>query len=466
MATEVQRHATLLATIESLNNGSPYKTILAETIPEVVSVFRYYGGWADKLHGQTMNLGPAKFAYTIQEPIGVCAQIIPWNYPLMMAAWKLAPALCCGNTVILKTSEEAPLSVLFLADLFRNVGFPPGVVNIVNGTGHVAGAALVRHQSVDKVAFTGSTAVAREISSMSGQSLKSVTLEAGGKSPLIVFADADLELAAAWAHAGIFSNQGQICTGTSRILVHPQVYDDFLIFLRDRVEKISVLGDPFDDATFQGPMITYTQFRKVVMAIKQAQKQGATIYYGAGLVDDSTCSRSKRILLNENDKHGEQWFVEPTILTNVRQSDAIWQEETFGPVVCISKIKPVKENPETSTIENTISKYHAKDGPDDAYTESQEETTALDFERGAMRMANDSLYGLGAAIFTRDMARAHRMARGIESGTIWINSSNDTDFRVPFGGFKQSGAGYELGEKGLDAYLRTKSIHVNLKDRY
>lgn len=247
LADLVTQHAEILATIECLDNGKPYSVALYDDVPEVVKVLKYYAGYADKNFGQVIDVGPAKFAYTVKEPLGVCGQIIPWNYPILMAAWKLGPALCCGNTVVLKLAEQTPLSMLYAARLIKEAGFPPGVVNIINGHGQEAGAALVQHPQVDKVAFTGSTATGKQIMKMASATMKNITLETGGKSPLIIFEDADLDLAAYWSHIGIMSNQGQICTATSRILVHEKVYDAFIDKFKSKVQEISVVGDPFEE---------------------------------------------------------------------------------------------------------------------------------------------------------------------------------------------------------------------------
>ncbi|KAK4200486.1 aldehyde dehydrogenase [Triangularia verruculosa] len=407
LADLVSQHAETLATIECLDNGKPYTTALTENVPDVVNVFRYYGGYADKNFGQVIDVGPAKFAYTVKEPLGVCGQIIPWNYPLDMAAWKLGPALCCGNTVVLKLAEQTPLSVLYLAKLIKEAGFPPGVVNIINGYGREAGAALVQHPQVDKIAFTGSTATGKEIMKMASTTMKNITLETGGKSPLIVFEDADLDLAATWSHIGIMSNQGQICTATSRILVHEKIYDEFTEKFKAKIQEISVLGDPFEESTFQGPQVTKQQYERVLSYINIGKEEGATVFLGGEAAPQK----------------GKGFFIAPTVFTNVKPTMKIYRDEIFGPCVAIASFKTEEE---------------------------------------AVEMANDSTYGLGAALFTRDLNRAHRVAREIEAGMVWINSSNDSDFRVPFGGVKQSGIGRELGEAGLAPYSNVKAIHVNM----
>lgn len=408
LACLVEENAEILATIETLDNGKPYATALSENVPEVVNVLKYYAGFADKNFGQVIDVGPAKFAYTVKEPLGVCGQIIPWNYPLDMAAWKLGPALCCGNTVVLKLAEQTPLSMLYLAKLIKEAGFPPGVVNVINGYGREAGAALVKHPKVDKVAFTGSTTTGKEIMKMAAGTMKNITLETGGKSPLIVFDDADLELASTWSHIGIMSNQGQICTATSRILVQESIYDKFVAQFAETVKNVSVVGDPFAEATFQGPQVTKAQYERVLSYIEAGKQEGAKVVTGGEPLP----------------QNGKGFFIAPTVFADVKPSMKIYQEEIFGPCVAIAKFKTEEE---------------------------------------AIEMANDTTYGLGAAIFTRNITRAHSVAREIEAGMVWINSSNDSDYRIPFGGVKQSGIGRELGEAGLSAYCNIKSIHVNME---
>ncbi|KAK5624587.1 hypothetical protein RRF57_000304 [Xylaria bambusicola] len=406
LADLAEREKEVLATIETWDNGKPYGDALGD-LGEVIACLRYYGGWADKIHGETIPTTPQKFAYTLKQPIGVCGQIIPWNYPLAMAAWKLGPALACGNTIVLKPAEQTPLSILYFATLIVKAGFPAGVVNIINGYGKVAGQALASHLDVDKVAFTGSTATGKHIMKTASVNMKNITLETGGKSPLLVFADADLEQAAKWAHVGIMSNQGQICTATSRVLVHENVYDKFVALFREEVNSTSKVGDPFAEDTFQGPQVTKAQYERVLGFVQSGQSEGATLAMGG-----KPCS------LN-----GKGYFIEPTVFTNVKDTMSIYREEVFGPFVVVAAFKTEDE---------------------------------------AVRMANSTTYGLGASLFSQNIELAHRVAARIESGMVWINSSNDSDFRVPFGGVKQSGIGRELGEAGLAAYTQTKAIHVNM----
>ncbi|KAF2771025.1 aldehyde dehydrogenase-like protein [Teratosphaeria nubilosa] len=404
----VEQNKELLATIETWDNGKPYQVALSEDLAEVSGCLKYYAGYADKIHGQVIETTNNKLAYTLREPIGVCGQIIPWNYPLAMAAWKLGPALAAGNTVVLKPAEQTPLSILVFANLIKEAGFPPGVVNIVNGHGRVAGSAIAQHLGIDKIAFTGSTATGKEIMKSAAINLKNITLETGGKSPLLVFDDADLDQAIKWSHIGIMSNQGQICTSTSRILVQEGIYDQFVEAFKKQVSAVSKVGDPFKDDTFQGPQVTKAQYERVLSYIESGKSEGATLALGGEAYKDVG---------------GKGFFVAPTVFTNVKSTHRIFREEVFGPFVVIASFKDEDE---------------------------------------ALAKANDTTYGLGSAVFTKDIVKAHRVARKIEAGMVWINSSQDSDFRIPFGGVKQSGIGRELGEAGLDAYTNKKAVHVNL----
>ncbi|KPM43930.1 putative aldehyde dehydrogenase-like protein [Neonectria ditissima] len=412
LADLMEQNKELLATVDAWDNGKTYQEALDTDLVEAVGVIRYYAGWADKTYGQTINTTPQKFAYTIRQPVGVVAQIIPWNYPLSMATWKLGPALACGNAVVLKAAEQTPLSILVFAELVKQAGFPRGVVNVVNGLGRDTGAAMVRHPLVDKIAFTGSTATASSIMGVAARTLKNITLETGGKSPLLVFDDAELEQAVKWSHLGIMSNQGQICTATSRILVQDGIYDRFLSQFIDTVKTVSKVGTQWDKDAYQGPQVSKAQFDRVLEYVEIGKAEGATLATGGHPV-------------KVGDK-GKGFFVAPTVFTDVTPSMRIFREEIFGPVVVIVRFKTEDE---------------------------------------AVALANDTTYGLGAAAFTTDLERAHRVAAEIEAGMVWINSSQDCDPRVPFGGVKQSGIGRELGEAGLEAYSQIKAVHVNMGNK-
>ncbi len=417
LAHLIQEHAPTLATIETWDNGKPYLVSVNEDIPDVISTLKYYAGWANKISGQAFDGSPHKLGYTLREPIGVCGQIIPWNYPLAMAAWKLAPALACGNTVVLKPAEQTPLSILYLATLVREAGFPSGVINFLNGTGPLAGAALARHPQIDKIAFTGSTPTGAEVMKQAAQHPKEIMLETGGKSAGIIFEDADLEQAVRWAYIGSMSNTGQICSATSRILVHEAVYERFLESFTQHVQSQTVMGDPFDERTTHGPLVSRRQYHRVKTFIEDGISEGATLVTPA--VNYYFASTTETV------DNTEGYFIPPHIFTNVSPTMQIWREEIFGPVVCLAPFKNEQE---------------------------------------AVHLANDTTkYGLAAAVFTRDLARAHRLTRQLDVGTVWVNASNDvTDLRIPFGGTKASGFGRELGEEGLRAYLRVKGVHINL----
>ncbi|KAH8651064.1 aldehyde dehydrogenase [Xylariales sp. PMI_506] len=407
LADLLEAEKETIGAIETWDNGKPYTSAVGETVM-AASTLRYYAGWADKINGSTIPIGPHKMAYTLKQPIGVCGQIIPWNFPLVMAAWKLGPALAGGNTLVLKPAEQTPLSALYLAKLVVKAGFPPGVINILNGYGKDAGHAIASHLDIDKIAFTGSTFTGKQIMKTASVNMKNITLETGGKSPLIIFDDAEIDQAAKWARIGILTNSGQICTANSRLLVQEGVYDKFVEAFKEVVKSTKV-GDPFDPSTFQGPQITKTQYDKILGYVESAKSEGATLatggvpYRGVG--------------------EGKGYFIEPTLVTGVKPTMKVYREEIFGPFVVIATFKTEEE---------------------------------------AVEMANDTTYGLGASVFTTNVETAHRVAARIQSGMVWINSSNDSDFRVPFGGVKQSGIGRELGEQGLAAYTQEKAIHVNL----
>ena len=327
-----------------------------------------------------------------------------------MAAFKLAPALACGNTCVLKPSEFTPLSILYVANFFVKLGFPPGVVNIVNGYGREAGAALSRHPAVDKISFTGSTVTGREIMRLASGTMKSVALETGGKSPLIVFDDADLFNAVKWTHYGVYANAGQICTSTARIYIHEKIYDDFVKLFLEYTKKQAIVGDPWDDNTWVGPVASKTQFDRILSYIDVAKKEGATLMRGGEVAP--------------NRPNGKGYFIEPTVFADATPTMRISREEVFGPFAIFAKFS------------------------------SQEEV---------VRLANDTEYGLSAALFTKDVTRAIRVSEQLQAGTVWINSSNTSDPRIPFGGYKQSGIGHENGQIGLESYSTLKAVYINLE---
>ncbi|KAG8406761.1 mitochondrial aldehyde dehydrogenase [Metarhizium acridum] len=410
LASLMDEKKELLASVVSWENGLPYTSALEEDVTGSIETIRYFGGWADKINGQIITPSPQKLAYTIRQPIGVVGQIIPWNSPLMMAGWKLGPALACGNTVVLKAAEQTPLSILLLAQLIEQAGFPPGVVNLINGRGEEAGSALVQHPLVDKIAFTGSTTTAQTIMSLASKTLKNITLETGGKSPFLVFPDADMDQAVKWAHLGIMAYSGQICTSTSRILVHRDIYHAFVARFQQAVNERSIVGGQWDKDSFQGPQVSKAQFDRVISYIEKGKNEGAKLLTGG-----SACPIN-----------GKGYYVQPTVFVDVTPSMTIYREEIFGPVVVICSFKD---------------------------------------EKDAISQANDTIYGLGASVFTCDLERAHRVSAEIEAGTVWVNSSQDCDFRIPFGGVKQSGIGRELGEEGLEAYSQVKAVHINMGTR-
>lgn len=423
LANLVDRDRRLIASIDAYDCGKPYSAALEGDLDESYNVFKYYAGWADKICGDTIETSSAKLAYTIQEPLGVCGQIIPWNYPFMMLAWKVAPALACGNVVVIKPAEQTPLSAMYFGKLVQEAGLPPGVVNIVPGLGSVAGKALAEHTGVDKIAFTGSTNTGRAIMRSAATNLKNITLECGGKNPLLVFEDANLEQAVKWAHVGIMDNSGQVCTSTSRVYVHKEVYDSFLQSFNDWTKQITVVGDAFEEGVNHGPQVSKTQCDRIMAYIEAGRKDGAKVVSGGTRV------------------RGSGYYIEPTVFVEVSKlsiarnlighlsakqvndNSTIVREEIFGPVVVISKFSSESE---------------------------------------AVARANDSEYGLSAAVFTQNITRAHRVARRLQAGMVWINSSGDSHFGIPFGGYKSSGIGRELGRYALDAYTQTKAIHVNL----
>jgi aldehyde dehydrogenase (NAD+) len=407
LSDAIEAHASELAKLEAYDAGKPLREAQID-IREVIDSFRYYAGWTTKLQGDTLPVRGNVFNYTLREPVGVVGAIIPWNFPMLMAGWKVAPALACGNAVILKPAEQTPLTALELAALATEVGLPPGVLNVLTGFGEVAGAALVRHPGVDKIAFTGSTAVGKIIMREAAETLKKVSLELGGKSPNIVFADADIDAAARGAFSAIFYNAGQTCTAGSRLLVQRSKKDELLEKIIERAKKMKP-GDPLDSKTRMGPLISEEQMNRVVGYIEQGIAEGATLVAGGKRAE----------YLGEN----QGWWVEPTIFDDVLPGHVIAQEEIFGPVLA------------TLTFED---------------------------EEEAVSMANSTIYGLAAAIWTNDLKRAHRLAKRIHAGTVWVNTYHPLDSASPFGGYKQSGYGRELGSYALDLYTQIKSVWIDL----
>jgi len=405
LADLIESHADELARLETLDNGKPLSIAKAVDVAKTVACYRYFAGWADKVQGKTIPIDGDFFCYTRHEPIGVVGQIIPWNYPMLMQAWKLAPALATGNTIVMKPAEQTPLSALRIGELIVEAGFPEGVVNLLPGFGPTAGAALARHMDVDKVAFTGSTEVGRLVMEAAAKSnLKRITLELGGKSPNIIFADTDLDEAVEGAHMGLFVNQGQSCCAGSRVFVEEKIYDEFVEKSVVRARKRRV-GDPLDPRTDQGPQVDQTQFDRVMGYIESGRGEGARLACGGERVGD------------------RGYFVEPTVFSEVQDDMKIAREEIFGPVMSVISFKDVDE---------------------------------------VIGRANRTPYGLAAGVWTRDIKKAHAVANGMRAGTVWVNCYHVLDTRAPFGGFKQSGMGRELGEYGLQEYTEVKTVTVKL----
>jgi aldehyde dehydrogenase (NAD+) len=408
----IERDTAQLAELETSDNGKPIKESTYIDIPSVVENFEYFAGWSTKIEGETIPVPGQMFNYTLREPLGVCGQIIPWNFPLLMAAWKLAPALAAGNTVVLKPAEQTPVTAMELAKLFQEAGFPEGVVNVVPGYGETAGAALASHKGIDKIAFTGSTEIGKVIARNAADNLTKVSLELGGKAPNIIFADADLDQAVNGAMMGIFFNQGQVCCAGSRLFVEEKVKEEFLGRFKEKADRIKV-GDPMDKTTLMGPQVSEEQLNKIKSYVGIAREEGATVFTGG-----------ESPQLDPQFQNG--YFFQPTIFSDVNNSMRVAQEEIFGPV--------------TSVI-------------------------SFDNDEDLIRQANETIYGLSAGIWTRDITRAHRFAKAVKAGVVWINTYNMFNAASPFGGYKQSGYGREMGRHALELYTQVKSVWVDLSGK-
>jgi acyl-CoA reductase-like NAD-dependent aldehyde dehydrogenase len=403
IADLIEKHADELATLESLNNGMAISTA-TRMANGAANTFRYYAGWATKIYGETNPSDPSMFNYTLREPVGVCGQIVPWNGPISMFAWKVAPALACGNVSIIKPAEQTPLTALRLGELLLEAGIPEGVVNVITGFGETAGAAIAEHPGIDKVAFTGSTEVGKLILKASAGNLKRVSLELGGKSPNIVFADANMDECLPTSLSGFTMLSGQVCCAGTRVFVQRDFHDEFVDKLVHQAAQAKA-GDPLDPRTTIGPLVSREQFERVRGYLDIGKQEGALPKLGGEV------------------RKGKGYFVDPTIFTNVKNDMRIAREEIFGPV---ASVIPFKD------------------------------------ENDAVLQGNDTTYGLAAAVWTNDVRRAHKVARALKAGTVWVNCYNNIDPISPFGGYKQSGIGRELGKHSIDLYTQVKSVYLKL----
>jgi betaine-aldehyde dehydrogenase len=409
LAARVRERATELAELETRNTGKPI--IEAEfDIADVATCFEYYGGMATKIHGDVIPVPDNAMSLALREPIGVAGQIVPWNYPLLMSTWKMAPAICAGCTMVLKPAEQTPLTALALAESFADAGLPPGVVNVVTGAGETAGAGIVAHPHVDKIAFTGSVEVGKIIMRGAAGTLKKISLELGGKSPNIFFEDADFESAVEGALFGVFFNQGEVCTAGSRILVQRSIYKKFVDAMVEKTKTI-VLGPPMDRTTRMGPLVSREQFDRV-RSYQEIGKREARVAAGGGVASGGSLK--------------DGFYVEPTIFYDVDNSHRIAREEIFGPVASV---------------------------------------IPFDDEKDALRIANDTYFGLAAAVWTRDIFRALRAVKALRAGIVWVNHMQPTYVEAPWGGYKQSGFGRELGKWGVEEYLNVKQVYINLSEQ-
>lgn len=403
LAELIEKDKEIIASIESLDNGKAIQSARGD-VQLVINYLKSSAGAADKIDGRVVNTGSSYFNYVKREPLGVCGQIIPWNFPLLMWAWKIAPALVTGNTVVLKTAESTPLSALYVSKYIPKAGIPPGVINIVSGFGKIVGEALTTHPTIKKIAFTGSTATGKHIYSSAAQTLKKVTLELGGKSPNIVFVDADLKKAVQNIILGIYYNSGEVCCAGSRVYVEEGIYDKFVQEFKTASEALKV-GNPFDESTFQGAQTSQMQLDKILSYVDIGKKEGAT-------------------LLTGGERLGEKgFFIRPTIFGDVTEDMRIVKEEIFGPVVTVTKFKNLDH---------------------------------------VVQMANDSQYGLAAGIHTTNINSAIKVADKLKAGTVWVNTYNDFHHNVPFGGFNASGLGREMSKEALEGYLQAKAVRVKL----